>query len=137
MSSLPFLSGNSKRYYAPSTNSTFLHSERSSHFRLKVEPLVTLAATHTPENLGSDESNSSSSREAESSPLSNDLRTLSSSMISIILGTTYEEISSDVESQTAQDLRQKLADLEEKKKIVMLTRKLNAIEEKKADGFSE
>ena len=114
-----------------------MHSERSSHFRLKVEPLVTLAATHTPENLGSNESNSSSSREAESSPLSNDLRTLSSSMISIILGTTYEEISSDVESQTAQDLRQKLADLEEKKKIVMLTRKLNAIEEKKADGFSE
>lgn len=34
-----------------------------------------------------------------------------------------------------QDLRQKLLGLDENKKIIMLTRKFNAIEEKKAVGF--
>ncbi len=58
-------------------------------------------------------------------------------MIFNIIGTNHEEISSNFEGQTVQDLRQKLADLEEKKKIVMLTRKLNAIQEEKAAGFSE
>ena len=50
------LNGSLKYYDACTTNSIFLHSEKSLQSRLEVKLSVGLAATHLPENLASDES---------------------------------------------------------------------------------